>query len=129
MDLGLGAQYMIIEIKNCNNIDNCEIRIEENKLNIKYAVNGIGKSTISKAIDSSVNDRLNGTDTLNKLTPFKAVGDDSVAPSVDGTSSIDSVKVFDEEYINVFVFKPDELLKGSFDIFIRDEDYDCLLHN
>lgn len=114
---------MIIEIKNCRNIDNCEIRIEENSLNIKYAINGIGKSTISKAISLSLDDRLNGTDTLNELTPFKALKDDEIKPFVDGTSNIGSVMVFDEEYVDGYIFTPDELLKGSFDIFICGEEY------
>jgi len=115
---------MIIEIKNCNNIDNCKIYIEENRLNIKYAINGIGKSTISKAISSSVNDRLKGTDTLNELTPFKAVGDDEIKPFVEGNSNINSVMVFDETYINDIIYSPDELIKGSFDIFIGCEEYE-----
>ena len=106
---------MIIEIKNCNNIDNCKIRIEENRLNIKYANNGIGKSTISKAISSSVNDRLEGTSKLNELTPFKAVRDNEIKPFVDGTIDIDRVMVFDEAYVDGFIYHPDELIKGSFD--------------
>ncbi len=45
---------MKIEIKNCNNIDSGEFDIIEGCLNIKYAINGTGKSTISKAIDAFV---------------------------------------------------------------------------
>ena len=52
---------MFIDIKNCNNIDNAKIEIKENRLNIKYAINGIGKSTISSAIFATVNDRINKT--------------------------------------------------------------------
>ena len=115
---------MIIKIQNCNNIDNCGICINENKLNIKYAINGIGKTTLARAILVSVNDRLNGTNQLAELTPFKAIGNDEITPSIDGTNNIDSVKVFDETYIAEVIFQPDELLKGSFDIFIRDADYE-----
>jgi len=92
-------------------------------LNIKYAINGIGKSTLSKAILASVNDRLKGTDELAGLIPFKAIGNDEMKPFVDGVDNIDSVMVFDETYINDCVFQPNELLKGSFDIFICDENY------
>ena len=45
---------MNIEIKNCNNIDSGKIQINENKLNIKYAMNGVGKSTIAKAVFESL---------------------------------------------------------------------------
>ena len=41
---------MKVNIKYCNNIIEGTINIEVNKLNIKYGENGIGKSTISKAI-------------------------------------------------------------------------------
>ena len=41
---------MNIEIKNCNNIDSAAISIVKNKLNIKFAPNGTGKSTIAKII-------------------------------------------------------------------------------
>lgn len=41
---------MNIEIKNCNNIDIGSIELIEGRLNIKYAINGTGKSTISKVL-------------------------------------------------------------------------------
>lgn len=43
-----------LKIKNCNNIENGEFDITEGRLNIKYAINGTGKSTISKAIEAFV---------------------------------------------------------------------------
>jgi ABC-type dipeptide/oligopeptide/nickel transport system ATPase component len=114
-----------IEIKNSNNIDSGTVQILENHLNIKYAINGTGKSTISKAICYSVLDRQNGTSKLSELTPFKATGNETIKPTVIGAESVSSVKVFDENYINEFIFQPDELLKGSFDVFIRGADYDA----
>jgi ABC-type multidrug transport system ATPase subunit len=115
--------FMEIQICNCNNIDICKVNIQENRLNIKFAINGTGKSTISRALSASVTDRINGTNSLLELTPFKALGNDTIKPSVTGTDSIHNVKIFDENYVNNFVFLPNELLKGSFDIFIRNEEY------
>jgi len=40
---------MNIEIQNCNNIDTGTISLAENKLNIRFAANGTGKSTIDGA--------------------------------------------------------------------------------
>lgn len=116
---------MQIEIKSCNNIDSGIVQIVENRLNIKYAINGTGKSTVAKAICNSVLDRENGTDKLSELSPFKALANKTIKPTVTGEESVKSVKIFDENYINEFIFQPDELLKGSFDIFIRDADYDA----
>lgn len=44
---------MEVKINNCNNIEIGNIQILENKLNIKYGPNGVGKSTISQAIEFS----------------------------------------------------------------------------
>ena len=118
---------MEVEIRNCNNIDYGVVKIAEGVLNIKYAINGTGKSTISKSIQRSISSRLNGTNDLSELTPFKSLGDDSVSPKVVGCEAVNSIKVFDESYINEFAFQPDELLKGSFDILIRDEQYDSVM--
>jgi hypothetical protein len=118
---------MEIEISNCNNIDYGVVKIEEGVLNIKYAINGTGKSTVSKSIQKSISSRLNGTNDLIELTPFKGLGDDSISPAVVGCEAVNSIKVFDESYINEFAFQPDELLKGSFDILIRDEQYDSVM--
>jgi len=118
---------MEIEISNCNNIDNGRITLTEGLLNIKYAINGTGKSTISKAILKSVSSRVSGNNELLELKPFKAINDDGVIPAVNGCEAISSVKVFDESYINEFTYQPDELLKGSFDILIRDENYDSVM--
>jgi ABC-type dipeptide/oligopeptide/nickel transport system ATPase subunit len=116
---------MQLEIKNCNNIDSGIIEIVEGRLNIKYAINGTGKSTVSRAICNAILDRENGTNKLLNLKPFKEIGNDTIQPSVVGVESITSIKVFDESYMNEFVFQPDELLKGSFDVFIRCADYDA----
>jgi hypothetical protein len=45
---------MEIKINCCNNIDKANITLEENKLNIKFAPNGTGKSTFSRAIQCTV---------------------------------------------------------------------------
>ncbi|SQI43487.1 Uncharacterised protein [Serratia plymuthica] len=59
---------MDIEISYCNNIDHGRIALSENKLNIKFAPNGTGKSTISRAILHSV---AGDAQSLSALLPFK----------------------------------------------------------
>lgn len=62
---------MEIELSHCNNIDNGKISISEGLLNIKYAINDTGKSTISKAIQKSISSKINGTDELIELNPSR----------------------------------------------------------
>lgn len=113
-----------IQIKKCNSIEDGEIKLTENSLNIKYAINGTGKSTISKAIQFAINDKNNSTNELLQLKPFKYRTDTSTNnPEVIGMETINSVAIFNEEYVNQYVFQPNELLKNSFDIFINNEAY------
>lgn len=115
---------MKIIIKNCNSIDEAEIEIKENRLNIKFGINGTGKSTIAKAVE------LNSLSParLKELTPFKYIesNPNEIFPSIDldTPDTITSVSVFNEAYINQFIFKQDELIKDSFVIFIKNNEYD-----
>lgn len=113
--------YYQITIENCNSIDKAEISIKKNSLNIKYGPNGLGKSTIAKAIVSQA--RNNGT--LETLMPFKGRGKEGASePKVSGIRELSSALVFDEEFVNQFAFQKEEVLKNSFDIFIKTPEYD-----
>ena len=113
-----------IQLKNCNSIENGSIKIIENSLNIKYAINGTGKSTSSKAIEYAVNDKNNNTSDLLKLKPFKYRNEsDTNNPKVIGIETISSIAVFNEDYVNQIVLQPNDVLKNSFDIFINNDDY------
>ena len=108
---------MEVDIKHCNNIDSAKISIYEGKLNIKFAPNGTGKSTIAKAIQyASTND----ANALDELMPFKYRDNNSGGnkAAVGGLEHIDNVMSFNEEYVSQFTFKADELVNNSFDIFL-----------
>jgi energy-coupling factor transporter ATP-binding protein EcfA2 len=114
-----------IELRHCNNIEHGIVAIQEGALNIKYAINGTGKTTLAKAISCAAAGNPDSSRLLADLIPFKyrAAGG-TVTPSVTGIDAIGPIKIFDESYINAFVFQQDDLLKGSFEIFIRTEKYD-----
>lgn len=108
-----------ITIEHCNSIDAAEISIAEGRLNIKYGPNGIGKSTIAKAIlyASGENEQL------TKLTPFKHRATADKKPRLTGADGLSDVLVFDESYISQFTFQRDEVVRNSFDIFINSENF------
>jgi len=110
-----------IKIKHCNNLDHAKINLSENKLNIKFAPNGTGKSTLAKAIQY----RLKDDDSLAELLPFKfkELNPDSIKPEVFVPGHVTTVMCFNEDYVNQITFQPDELVNNSFDIFIRNEVY------
>ncbi len=113
-----------ITISNCNSIDEAHIQITKGILNIKYGPNGLGKSTIAKAISAHVNE----DETLTELLPFKLrnTKTDKV-PSVSGTGDLQSALIFDEAYVNQFAFQQDEVVKNSFEIFIKTPEYDAAM--
>lgn len=113
---------MNLSISNCNNIDNGQFNIVDGCLNIKYAINGTGKSTISKAIDAFVSE-----DETKKrsLIPFKYYGNETEHfPELTGYEGFGKVATFNETYIEDYVYQQNELIKNSFEIFIKTPDYD-----
>lgn len=111
--------YAII-IRDCNSITEAQITLRRESLNIKYGPNGIGKSTIARAL--VLNAR--GEDALQELLPFKyRQGGSGKKPTVVGADEIRSVLVFDEHYVSQFVFQPDEVVKNSFEIFVKTPEY------
>ncbi|TIC86373.1 AAA family ATPase [Nocardioides sp. GY 10127] len=110
----------VISIRNCNSIAEADITLRRGALNIKYGPNGIGKSTIARAL--VLNTR--GKDALQELLPFKhRLANRGIEPTVVGAEDIETVLVFDETYVSQFVFQPDEVVKDSFEIFINTPEY------
>lgn len=111
---------MDIEIRHCNNIERARITLTADKLNIKFAPNGTGKSTLSRAITCAARDDTQG---LQALMPFRLRGEnpDNTGPSVIGADGIGGVMCFNEEYVGQFTFQQDELISDSFNILIRNE--------
>ena len=109
-----------IQISHCNNLESADITLVKSALNIKYGPNGIGKSTIARALTL----RAEGDDALEALTPFKyREGTGHPQPAVTGADDIRSVLTFDDQYVSQFVFQRDEVLRNSFEIFINTEEY------
>ena len=109
-----------ITIRDCNSITEAQITLRRESRNIKYGPNGIGKSTIARAL--VLNAR--GEDALQELLPFKyRQGGSGKKPTVVGADEIRSVLVFDEHYVSQFVFQPDEVVKNSFEIFVKTPEY------
>ncbi|EIF32615.1 hypothetical protein BCh11DRAFT_00344 [Burkholderia sp. Ch1-1] len=107
-----------VKIENCNSIEKAEIFISKGALNIKYGPNGLGKSTIAKAIVSSI--IADGS--LQNLKPFKYLAfAGQHDPVVKGVEDFKTALVFDDSYVSQFAFQRDEVLKNSFDIFIKTD--------
>lgn len=103
---------MNIEIKNCNNIKEAKISIEKSSLNIKYGMNGTGKSTIAKAIANR--------EQLNELKTF---GSD-LEPEINISDNINKVEIFNNDFINRITFNGSEVIENGFEVFVKTDEYD-----
>ena len=115
-------ENIALTIRNCNNLDKAEVGVQLNKLNIKYGINGTGKSTIVRAIELASSEQGN----LNELLPFKhrENPEQENHPNVVGLDDTVTVKVFNEKYVDQFLFKRDEIIDKSFSIFIKTTEYE-----
>ena len=111
---------IVIGIKNCNCIKEANIKIEEGTLNIKYGSNGTGKSTISKAIFLKTH---GNNSELQSLQPYGA--NETEKPEVNGIT-FNKVMVFDESYVNSYLFKEKSFLENSFRVFLKSEECEKL---
>lgn len=113
---------MNIEVKNTNNIDYASFLITKNKLNIKLAPNGTGKSSIARAIYLKTTDE---SQLQSELMPFKyrESNPDNQKTEILGLDDVQNVMCFNEDYVRQFYFKEDELMSNSFDILIRNDRY------
>ncbi|MEG1301848.1 MAG: AAA family ATPase, partial [Erysipelotrichaceae bacterium] len=87
---------MKIKVENLGIIAEGEIELEKNKINIKYGINGSGKSTVSRGIELFVKD-----EELNKLRTYGS----EIEPTVSISEDISSVIVFNQDYVDNYLFK------------------------
>ena len=112
---------MEVVVENCRSIDHASISIDPGKLNVKFAPNGTGKTSIAKALAAAAT----GSDGSG-LVPFKWLKEGSAGEHpfrVSGLDGVASVKVFDEGYVQSVVFQQDSLFPGSFDAFVRTPEF------
>lgn len=69
---------MFVDISNCNNIHQGRIDIVEGALNVKYAINGTGKSTIARALSAKISQDATQ---LSALKPYASLLGETVIPS------------------------------------------------
>lgn len=91
-----------IEISNCRNLKKAAIELTEGALNVKYAPNGTGKSSLALGIEYAVD----GDDALrDRVVPFDNRGmQDAPSFSAAGLENFSETIAFNEEYVDKFVF-------------------------
>jgi len=102
-------------VKDCNNVTSAAIQIRKNQLNIRYAMNGAGKSTIASAIELQ-----SKQEDLSRLKCFGS----TEAPTCALSEPI-KVLLFNDDFVKSFVFQQSEVIQNSFDVFIKTPEYEA----
>lgn len=117
----MGNDIVNLNILNCNCIRNANIAIKKNCFNIKYGLNGTGKSTISKAILYFSNQ---DNESLSNLRPYNSNED----PNIENCE-FKQVRLFDENYVNRYLFENNSFLNNSYKVFLRNKELDKMRDN
>lgn len=103
-----------IKIENVQSVRKAEIVIEEKSINIKYGYNGLGKSSIGKAIDFNINKH---NEEIDKLAPFSGG-----SPVISLSNTFNSCMSFNRDYISKWLFQGDSnVINESYSIFFNDD--------
>lgn len=108
----------IIKLENVGCIKKGKISINANQLNIKFGSNGIGKTTIIKALKYKINGEQ---DLKTIITSFDNPG---IEPSCEVTEEIQNLTIYDKTYFDKLFTKREDLLNDTYQFAIKDDTYD-----
>ena len=108
---------MKLHFENIGGIIKSDIAIDEGVLNIKYGHNGIGKSTLVKAIKHF----LGNDGDVYSLKPLAADTDPVCITT--WSKRYDDVLIYDTNYFKM-LFSSDDVLNNTYEMIIRDKDYE-----
>jgi len=106
---------MNVKFQNCGNIKTAQLELAKGKINIKFGLNGIGKTTLGKCLDASIASKQ---DTLYRYIPYGSSDNPEVFQK-----GLNSSLYFDDEYVENYLFQED-LINKSFEIVVKTPDYD-----
>ena len=101
-------------IKNCNCIKHGQITLLQNQLNIKFGINGTGKSTIGQAIEGALSG--DPQTELMKLLPY-GTNPEVDLPEITGLEDYSQVSIFNDAYFSQFIIQDGTLFENSFRVF------------
>lgn len=120
---------LLLNIEACKNIISGELELQTEQINIKYAQNGTGKSTIGEALYHHVNGSLSSTidlqSFLSKEKPSLHIHiTDQAGVKKEANDYFKHAEIFNEDFVNNFAFIENQAIADSFNVFIKSSDYD-----
>lgn len=111
---------MEIELENVGAINKGTITFDDDKINVIYGSNGIGKTTILAAIQA----KLNGTFD-NDQSAFVPFFNKSAQPKITLKScSISNILTFNRNYVDSYLYNSDDIANNSYSLIAKTQNYD-----
>lgn len=111
---------MEIELENVGAIKKGTITFDDNKINIIYGSNGIGKTTILAALQAKLNDAFD-----NGSSPFVPFFNKSAQPKITlNNCSISSILTFNRNYVDLYLYNSEDIANNSYSLMAKTQNYD-----
>lgn len=111
---------MEIELENVGAIKKGTITFDDNKINIIYGSNGIGKTTILAALQAKLNDAFD-----NASSPFVPFFNKSAQPKITlNNCSISSILTFNRNYVDLYLYNSEDIANNSYSLMAKTQNYD-----
>lgn len=108
-----------INLENVGCIEEASISLNKNCVNIKYGNNGIGKTTIIKALKAKIGDDPT-TETI-----IRPLSNQDIEPKIEISEALEEIVVFDREYFDN-LFTNDDVLSDTYNYAVKNPEYDDL---
>lgn len=115
---------MRYSFENIGNLDKASFTVESGKVNLKYGFNGIGKTTLVKAIKYVFGDDQVKLSLNNVLLSYRT-GKEPVFP-FSLKNDFSDLLIFDKSYFDK-LFKQTDFLNNTYDLIIEGDEYRKLL--
>lgn len=115
--------YIQVELKNCRNINAVagdSVRITRNALNVFFGKNGVGKSSLIRALRYLLDPNDENLEHL-KSYEYRSTSDPDLAPKVASDSNIKDLLVFDEDWIEGFCFEGSNVHQNAYKLYVQTE--------
>lgn len=119
----MGKNDFEISFRNCRNISssgNDPLIIKKNALNVYYGKNGVGKTTICRVL-SYLADKSEENEAALQSFAYRESGDANEKPTASCSSTIKTIRVFNDEWIQNHCFEKSNLQRNAFELYIRNK--------
>lgn len=115
-----------LTFENIGNLSQAKIKVALGCLNIKFGSNGIGKTTLIKALkyefgEQSSEDEIEQEESPNSIIPLR---DLNLIPTISSTETVPGVLTYDRNYFSTIFENDSDVLHDTYKLVVKSGEYD-----